>query len=74
MDAELLRVLRDLEDAAAFAKSYSFELTDEYLSLIDAVEVMPRNQSGADKSGRWLGSRAYARSLIAKATQLNPER
>jgi hypothetical protein len=74
MDADLQRVLRRLEDAATFAESYRFELTEEYLSLIDTVEAMPRNQSGADKSGRWLGSRAFARSLIAKATPLNPER
>jgi len=41
-------VLRGLQDAAAFVKSYRFDLTDAYLSLIDAVEAMPGNQSGAD--------------------------
>jgi hypothetical protein len=73
MDPGLQRVVRSLEEAAAFVKTYRFDLSDEYLSLIDAVEAMPRNQSGADKSGRWLGSRAYAQSLIAKAGPSIPE-
>ena len=69
MEPELTRALRALEEAAEFARTYRFELTAEYLSLIEAVEAMPRNQSGADKSGRWLGSRAYARSLAGRATR-----
>ena len=64
MDPELERVLGMLDDAVAVAKMYRFDLSDDYLSLIDTVEALPRNQSGADKSGRWLGSRAYARSLL----------
>jgi hypothetical protein len=74
MDRDVEGLLRGLDDAAAFVKSYRFDLTEEYLALIDAVEALPRNQSGADKSGRWLGSRAYARSLVARATPSAPER
>lgn len=74
MDADLARALRGLQDAENFVKTYRFELSDDYLSLIEAVEAMPRNQSGADKSGRWLGSRAYARALAGRATQSTRER
>lgn len=73
MDRELERTLRALEDAADFVETYRFELSEDYLSLIEAVEAMPRNQSGADKSGRWLGSRGYARLLAAKATLSTPD-
>jgi DNA-binding CsgD family transcriptional regulator len=73
VNPDLERTLRNLEDAANFVKTYRFDLSDDYLSLIDAVEAMPRNQSGADKSGRWLGSRAYARSLAAKVTRSTPD-
>ena len=59
MDPELERVLRGFEEAAEFAKTYRFELTDDYLALVAKVEALPRNQSGADKSGRWLGDPAY---------------
>lgn len=65
--------MRGLDEAARFVETYEFELTDDYLSLIDAVEAMPRNQQGADKSGRWLGGRAYGRSLAAKARPAAPE-
>jgi hypothetical protein len=51
-------LLQALDDAVEFARTYRFELTDEYLALIEQVEAMPRNQNGADKSGRWLGSKA----------------
>jgi hypothetical protein len=51
--------LRALEEATELAKNIRIDLTDEYLQLIAAVEALPQNQSGADKSGRWLGSRAY---------------
>ena len=67
-DPELERVLRGLEEAAEFAKTYRFEMTEDYLALLARVEAMPQNQSGADKSGRWRGSRAYAASLAARAT------
>jgi hypothetical protein len=68
MDADLERTLRGLQEAADFAKGYRFELTDEYLALIARVEAMPRNRSGANKSGRWLGSRSHAGALAARAT------
>ncbi len=68
MDPELERALRALHEAVEFAKSYRFEMTEDYLALLAQVEAMPRNQSGADKSGRWRGSRAYAASLAARAT------
>jgi hypothetical protein len=74
MDAELERALRALDEAAEFAKSYRFEMTEDYLALLARVEAMPSNQSGADKSGRWRGSRAYAASLAARATLLPRER
>jgi hypothetical protein len=74
VDPDLARALRALDEAAEFARTYRFELSDDYLALIDAVEGMARNQSGADKSGRWLGSRARARSLATRATLLPPER
>ena len=59
MDDELERILRGLEKAAEFAKTYRFEMTDDYLALLARVEAMPQNQSGADKSHVWRGLRAY---------------
>ena len=56
MAGDLDRVLRGLEEAREFAKSYHFEMTAEYHALIAQVEGLRRNQAGADKSGRWLGS------------------
>ena len=63
MDDELERVLRGLEKAAEFAKTYRFEMTDDYLALIARVEAMPQNQSGADKSHVWRGLQAYRNSF-----------
>ena len=74
MDPELERALRGLEEAAEFAKTYRFEMTDDYLALIARVEAMPQNQSGADKSGRWRGSRAHAARLAARAILLPRQR
>ena len=59
MDPELERALRGLEEAAEFARSYRFELTDDYLALVARVEAMPQNQSGADKSNVRRGLQAY---------------
>ena len=59
MDAELERALRALDDAAEFAKSYRFEMTEDYLALLARVEAMPSNQSGADKSHVWRGLQSY---------------
>jgi hypothetical protein len=49
--------LRALREASELAKEIRIELTDEYLRLIRLVEGMPQNQSGAQKSSRWLGDR-----------------
>lgn len=66
MTRKLDVVLRGLDEACAFAKSFRFEMSDEYRALIAQVEALPRNQPGADKSGRWLGSRAGQRALLAQ--------
>lgn len=70
MDPGLDRILRALDEAAEWVKSHRFELTPEYLALVERVEEMPGNQDGADKSGRWLGSRARSRRLAGRATLL----
>ena len=62
---ELDAVLRGLDESREFARTYRFEMTDEYWALIARVEALPRNRPGADKSGRWLGSRADQRALLA---------
>jgi hypothetical protein len=54
---DLAAVLRGLEEATAFARTYRFEIDAEYLRLIERVESLPENRPGADKGGRWLGSR-----------------
>ena len=69
MDPEIERALRGLEEAAEFARNYRFEITPDYVALIEQVESLPQNQSGADKSGRWLGSRAYARGLLDRVVR-----
>ena len=53
MDPELERALRALDEAAEFAKSYRFEMTEDYLALLAQVEALPQNRSGADKSWVW---------------------
>jgi hypothetical protein len=53
MDPELERALRALEEAAEFAKSYRFEMTEDYLALLAQVEALPQNRPGADKSWVW---------------------
>lgn len=53
MDPELERALRALDDAAEFAKSYRFEMTEDYLALLAQVEALPQNSAGADKSWVW---------------------
>jgi hypothetical protein len=59
MNRDVERALRALDEATEFAKTYRFELSDDYLSLIEAVEAMPQNQSGCDKTGIWRAVRAY---------------
>lgn len=66
-DERLERVLRGLEEAREFAKSYRFEMTDEYRALIAQVEALPRNQPGADKSGSWPAMQAYINTLTTAA-------
>ena len=68
MADNLDRVWRGFEEAREFAKRYRFEMTGEYRALIARVEALPDNQSGADKSGRWLGSRTDQEALRARAT------
>ena len=63
MDPELERVLRGLDEAVEFAKSYRFEMTEDYLALLARVEAMPLNQSGSDKSHVWRGLQAYRNSF-----------
>ena len=53
MDPELKRAIRALEEAAEFAKSYRFEMTEDYLALLAQVEALPQNHPGADKSWVW---------------------
>jgi hypothetical protein len=63
VEPKLEDALRVLREAAARAPDIRIELTPEYLRLIEAVEALPQNQSGADKSGRWRGSHAYWRFM-----------
>lgn len=74
MDPELESVLKSLEEASQFAATYHFDLTDDYLALVEAVEAMPGNQPGQDKSGRWLGSRTDARALLGRVERSSPDR
>jgi hypothetical protein len=64
VDREREIVLRGLEKAAEFARTYRFEMTEDYLRLIAHVEALPVNQHGADKSGRWLGGRRNWSSIV----------
>jgi len=64
MADELERADRLFEEAQAFARTYRFEMTDEYRALIERVEAMPQNQPGADKSGPWRGSAADHRAFV----------
>ena len=63
MDPEVDAALRGLEKAAEFAKSYRFEMTEEYLHLIEEVEALQRNQPGTDKSYVWRAQRAFLESF-----------
>ena len=70
MGTDLERVLRRLDEAAEFARTYRFEITDDYRQLIARVEAMPRNRAGADRSGPWIGSYADAKALLAAVTPI----
>jgi hypothetical protein len=52
-------VLRALQEATETARSIRVELTDDYLAMIAAVEALPQNQSGSDKSRRGRPGRAH---------------
>ena len=61
--------LRALEEATALAKSIHIELTDDYLRLITAVEALPQNQAGADKT--WVPRViAVSKSYFARAIRV----
>ena len=45
--------LRALREAAEQARSICIDLDEEYLRAIAAVETLPQNRSGADKSWVW---------------------
>jgi len=70
VDPELQAVLRGLEEAAKFAKTYRFEMTDDYLQLIAQVEALAQNQPRTDKS--WVvrliesSARHYRRAVPAR--------
>jgi hypothetical protein len=65
MDADLERVLRGMGEAAAFARSYRFELTNDYLALIEQVEALPENLPGSVKSSRWRGRPIAGGTVVA---------
>ena len=69
-ESELEDSLRILREATEQAVQIRIDLTEDYIALIDQVEAMPQNQSGADKSGRWLGSRSYWRAVVSRASLL----
>ena len=43
MDSELERCLAGIKEATEFARTYRFEMTEDYLALLARVEVMPAN-------------------------------
>lgn len=65
MADDLERAREWFRQAEEFARTYRFEMTDDYRALIERVEAMPRNQSGADRSGRWIGSYADFEAFYA---------
>ena len=61
--------LQALREATELAKEIRIELTDDYLQLIAAVEALPQNQSGVDKSWVWRADEAF-RDVFAKARRV----
>jgi hypothetical protein len=61
---DLERIRRVFEGVQEFARTYRFDMTDEYRALIARVEALPQNQPGADKSGPWRGSAADHRAFF----------
>jgi hypothetical protein len=56
--------LRALAEATELAKTIRIELTDDYLRLVAAVEALPQNQSGTDKSGVWRADCAFREAFV----------
>jgi hypothetical protein len=69
MADDLDRVLRGLEEAQEFARTYRFEMTDDYRALIARVEAMPCNQPGANKSGRWRAAAPTDRPFSTRSSR-----
>jgi len=57
--------LRALSEATDLSRQLRVELSAEYIRLIERVEALPQNRSGAEKSNRWLGSRRH-RDLFSR--------
>ena len=74
MDADLDDLLRRLRETADAAKHLRIELTEEYLRMIEHVESLPENQSGADKGSRWIGSRSAAEAALRNVRLLSRRR
>ena len=51
--------LRALERASEAAKAIHPTVDDQYREWILAIEALPANQSGADKSGGWRAHRMF---------------
>jgi hypothetical protein len=69
MTPELERALHALEEAAEFARTYRFDLSDDYLRLIAQVEALPQNQSGSDKS--WVSALVESSATFYKRAELD---
>ena len=70
MSDDLERVLQGLRDAQEFAKSYRFQMTDDYLALIARIEALAENQPGANKVDHWEGTRRYL-DFFRRAVQVS---
>jgi hypothetical protein len=72
VDGDLEDVLLGLEKATEFARTYRFEMTEDYLHLIAQVEALPSNRPGSEKGGRWLGRPARKSATRAGDDDRNP--
>lgn len=70
--SDVERLLRGLDEAAEFAKTYRFEITAEYLQWLALVEGLPANQPGADKSAVWPGMESFKQFF--RAARPSPHR
>ena len=72
MDSDSRRALRLLDEVtASVPEREPGELGTDYLELVAAVEALPENQNGADKSWLWKRYAAY-RSHFAVAEPKGP--